>query len=240
MKNRAITGAEQVTRGRKKQASPAEPVLLDAAALKPFEIGARLDALLCYPRWSAERQQRVADAICARLVAHSIEVDPSRKANLWGAFPKYTMSRSRASLKTLDERRNDALRAGLAFLPLLKKAAIGKLPILRGRERELSLAEIARFLWPDEKSQEKDYEDFLHDRAKHGLRRFYPIAHLAAANQYIARERSGEADRAPFEYQDLDFHREVVRRANEYAGYFTAMPRWGNIADALIPIQWRE
>jgi len=218
MKNRAITGAEQVTRGRKKQASPAEPVLLDAAALKPFEIGARLDALLCYPRWSAERQQRVADAICARLVAHSIEVDPSRKANLWGAFPKYTMSRSRASLKTLDERRNDALRAGLAFLPLLKKAAIGKLP----------------------KSQEKDYEDFLHDRAKHGLRRFYPIAHLAAANQYIARERSGEADRAPFEYQDLDFHREVVRRANEYAGYFTAMPRWGNIADALIPIQWRE
>lgn len=229
-----------MTKRVRKQARPTERVIIDAKVLRPFEIGAQLDALLCYPTWSAYRRQGVADAICATLVAHSIEVDPSRKAELWEAFPKYTMRKSRASLKTRDERRKEALNAGLAFLPLLKKAAIGELPVLRGRAGELSLAEIARFLWPDENSRKTDYNDLLHDRMKHGLRRFYPIAHLAAANQYIARERSGDHPAAPFDYQDTEHFREVVRRADEYAGYFAAMPRWGNIAEALIRIEWRE
>ena len=83
-----------------KQGSLAEPVLLDATVLRPFEIGARLDALLCYPTWSLDRQQRVADAICASLVAHSIAVDPSRKAELRRTFPAYRISRARASLET--------------------------------------------------------------------------------------------------------------------------------------------
>ena len=224
-----------------KQGSLAEPVLLDATVLRPFEIGARLDALLCYPTWSRVRQQRLADAICAKLIAHSIAADPSRKADLWRKFPEYRIGRARASLETLPERRDDALIAGLGFLPLLKNAAIGKLPILRGREGELSVAEVARFLWPArEHGSEINYESRLSDRRKHGLRSFYLIAHLAAAYQYIARERAGDADWASFDYQDLDFHRDVVRRANEYAGYFAAMPRWGNISGALIPIQWQE
>lgn len=83
-----------MTKRAKKQAPVPEPVVLDAAVLKPFEIGARLDALLCYPKWAYEKQLGVADAICATLVAHSIAVDRSRKAELWGAFPKYKVSRS--------------------------------------------------------------------------------------------------------------------------------------------------
>lgn len=225
----------------KKQASVGQPWILDPTVSRSFEIGARLDALLCYPTWSHQRQRRIADAICASIIGHSIAVDPSRKAELWSAFPAYRVSQSRASLETLSERRDDALFAGVAFLPLLKNAAIGELPILRGRRRELSIAEIARFLWPPiDQGPESDYEDHVHDRKRHGIRRYYPVAHLAAAYQYVAHERSGDEGAAAFDYQDLAFHREVVRRASEYAGYFSAMPMWANIANALIPVIWRE
>lgn len=229
-----------ITRTGEQAAGPPS-VVLDLRVLKPFEIGARLDALLCYPTASFEKQQAVADAICASLVAHSIADDPSRKADLWRRFPRYKKSASRASLATLQDRRDDALTAGLAFLPLLKKAAIGELPILRGRQKELSLREIAQFLWPPRgHGTEVNYESRLNDRTKHGLRKYYRVAHLAAAFQYIAHERSGTDAAAPFDYQDIDLYREVVRRANEYAGYFAAIPRLGNIADALIHIEWRE
>ena len=57
-------------------------LVLDARELEPFEIGARLDALLCYPTWSADRQQKIADAICAMLVAYTIACEPSRKNDL--------------------------------------------------------------------------------------------------------------------------------------------------------------
>lgn len=224
-----------------KQVSGPPSVVLDLRVLKPFEIGARVDALLCYPTWSFDKQQAVADAICATLVAHSISEDPSRKADLWRRFPKYKKSVSRASLATREDRRRDALTAGLAFLPLLKKAAIGGLPILRGRTGELSRAEIVRFIWqPREEGAEVNYDSRLNDRQRHGLREYYPVAHLAAASEYIARERSGTEPAAAFDYQDIDLYREVVRRANEYAGYFAAIPRLGNIAAALIHIEWRE
>lgn len=223
------------------QAETVDTLVLDCAASAPFEIGARLDALLCYPTWSAKRQQVVADAICAELMAYSIELEPDRRANLWAEFPQYKKSRSRASLKSLPARRDEALLAGHAFLPLLKKAATGELPSLNGREGELSLSQIARFLWPaEEEGLEIDYEDRLHDRMRHGLRRFYRIAHLAAAYQYIAHERSGAEKAAAIDYQDLDLHRAVVGRSNEYAGYFRSIPRLAKIANGLIDIEWHE
>lgn len=226
---------------RKEQGVAIKPVVLDVAVLRPFEIGARLDALLCYPTWPFERQMRIAAAICASVIAHSIAVDPSRKADLLDAFPEYATGHSRTSLETLLKRRDDALNAGFAFLPLLKNAAIGELPILRNRRQELSIDEIARFVWPGEVRGPKfDYGDHLHDRKRHGMRRYYPVAHLAAAYQYVARKRWANELAAAFDYQDLDFHREVVRRANEYAGYFAAMPKWANIANFLVPILWRE
>ena len=107
--------------------------------------------------------------------------------------------------------------------------------------KELSGGEIARFLWPPRgHGREVNYLSRLNDRQRHGLRKYYPVAHLAAASEFFARERSGTDAAAPFDYQDIDLYREVVRRANEYAGYFAAIPRLGNIADALIHIEWRE
>jgi hypothetical protein len=216
-----------------------ERVLLDTRALQPFEIGAKLEALLCYSTWSAERRERIADALCARLFAFSIAQDPSLKKELSRKYPRYA-KHNRTRLDSLDGRREKALRIGVAFLPVLKQPATGELPELHGQKRRLTLAEIVRFIWPDRQGgPDFVYEDWLKDREK-DVRLYRPIAHLAAAYQWIARERSGEEPSATFDYQDLDFHREAVSRANEFATYFRGAPALQGIANQLINLEWRE
>lgn len=216
-----------------------ERVVLDTRALQPFEIGARLEALLCYSTWSAERRERIADAICARLFAFSIAQDPALKKELSRKYPRYT-KHNRTKLNSLDGRREKALRIGVVFLPMLKEPATGELAELHGQKRRLTLAEIVRFIWPERQGgPDFVYEDWLKDREK-DVRLYRPIAHLAAAYQWIARERSGEEPSAPFDYQDLDFHREVVSRANEFASYFRGAPALRSVADQLVNLEWRE
>ena len=166
----------------------AHTISLDTHTMAPFEIGARLDALLCYSTFSMDRQQGFADAICADLIAQWIQMDPERGVELYEARPQYRKGKSRASLAGLHDRRDEALTLGMAFLPHLKMAAIGELPILFEQHRPLSTAEIARFIWPPrENGHEENYESRLHDNLKL-LRKTRPIAHLAAAYQYVARE----------------------------------------------------
>jgi hypothetical protein len=211
-------------------------LLLDTKLLEPFEIGALLDALLCYPTWSEERQQAVAVAICAEIVGHWAEAQPELKAE----YPHYKKSAARTSLRSLRKRRDQALEAGLAFLPHLKRAAIGQLPRFEGAERELSFSEVARFLWPPrEGGDEVNYESRIHDLQR-ALRNSYPTAHLAAAYQYIAREQTGRELAAAFDYEDMGLHREAVRRANEFAGYFRATSRLAKIGRRLITLEWRD
>lgn len=206
--------------------------------MAPFEIGVTLDVLLCYPTWSRDRRQKIVNAIGAEIVAYWIELEPNRKAELAVAFPQYQKTKARAALGSLMGRHETALTFGQAFLPLLKEAAEGELPFLNGEKRKLSISEIARFIWPPrDNGDEINYEDRLHDRKKE-LRDFYPVAHLAASYQYAARELSGPNEAAPLDYQDLDLHRAIVSRANDFAGYFRAIPAFKNIADRLIKIEW--
>jgi hypothetical protein len=51
-------------------------MVLEASALAPFEVGTRLDALLCYSTWSLQRRQKLSAAICAEVIAYTIEVEP--------------------------------------------------------------------------------------------------------------------------------------------------------------------
>lgn len=222
------------------QVNARELVVLDTRCLRPFEIGARLDALLCYPTWSAERRQKIADAICAELLSYSIAQDPSRKEELSRTYPRYGRSKNRTKLDSLHHRRDKALRIGVAFLPLLKEPATGELPGLYGKQHRLTLTEIVRFIWPERHGgPDFDYEEWLNDRKK-VVRLYRPIAHLAAAYQWIARERSGDDPSAQFDYQDIEHHREAVRRANEFAGYFRATPALKPIAERLIQLDWRD
>jgi len=109
------------------QAITGERVVLDMHLLHPFEIGARLEALLCYSTWCAERREKIADAICARLFAFTIAQDSSLKRELSRKYPRYA-KHNRTKLNSLDGRREKALRIGVAFLPMLKEPATGELP----------------------------------------------------------------------------------------------------------------
>lgn len=225
---------------RTKQAKSNDVLVLDAREMAPFEVGVSLDVLLCYPTWSPDRRQDISNAICAEIVAFWIELEPNRKAELFAAYPQYRKAEARGSLGTLMQRHEKALTFGQAFLPLLKEAATGQLPILDGAMRKLSISEIARFIWPPrENGNEINYEERLHDR-KRELRDSYPIAHLAASYQYAARERSGPNQAASLDYQDLELHRAIVTRANEFAGYFRVAPALKTIGDRLIEVEWRD
>ena len=219
-----------------KQVECLTSVTLDNGLLEPFEIGALIDAVLCYSTWPAERVKDVATSICADVVQCWAETTPEIR----GEYPHYKKSLNRTSLRSLHHRREKALKFGLAFLPMLKEAATGDLPILSGRQRALSEAEIVRFIWPEPAAhRDFSYDQWLHDKRRE-LRDHRPIAHLAAAYQYIARERSRRNEAAAFDYQDLDFHREAVRRANKFACYFRAVPALKAIGDRLISIEWRD
>lgn len=219
-----------------KQAQCLTSVTLDNGLLEPFEIGALMDALLCYSTWPGERVKGVATAICADVVQGWAEASPHIRRE----YPHYKKSLNRTSLRALHHRREKALQFGLAFLPMLKEPVTGRLPLLDGRERPLSEAEIVRFIWPDPAAhRDFSYDQWLHDKHKE-LRDHRPIAHLAAAFQYIARERSGSNEAKAFDYEDRDFQREVIGRANQFAGYFRSTRALKRIGDRLIDIEWRE
>ena len=219
-----------------KQAKRLTSVTLDNGLLEPFEIGALIDALLCYSTWPAERVKGIATAICADVVQGWAEAAPQIRSE----YPHYKKSLNRTSLRLLHHRREKALQFGLAFLPMLKEAVTGQLPIFNGRQRPLSEAEIVRFIWPDPAAhRDFSYDQWLHDKRKE-LRDHRPIAHLAAAFQYIARERSGSSEATAFDYEDRDFQREVIGRAIQFASYFRTTQALKRIGDRLIDIEWRE
>lgn len=107
-------------------------LILDTNTMAPFEIGARLDALLCYSTWSTARQQGFADAICADLLAFSVQLEPDRSLELYKAWPQYRKGRNRASLAALHNRRDEALKVGLAFLPALKQPPLASFRFCTG------------------------------------------------------------------------------------------------------------
>lgn len=120
----------------------------DTSRDAPFEIGARLDAALCYPNFDPDRQMKFANAICARQFEQWMALEPHRKDELQPVLREYRKFAERASLSKLEERRKKALVAGQSFLPLLKKAMTGQLPILTGKYINLSRNKIAAYLWP--------------------------------------------------------------------------------------------
>ena len=219
-----------------KQVECLTSVTFDNGLLEPFEIGALIDAVLCYSTWPAERVKDVATAICADVVQFWAETTPEIR----GEYPHYKKSLNRTSLRSLHHRRDKALKFGLAFLPMLKEAVTGDLPILNGRQRAMSEAEIVRFIWPEPAAhRDFSYDQWLHDKRRE-LRHHRPIAHLAAAYLYAARERSGSNEAASINYEDMELHRNIVKRANEFAGYFRGVPALKAIGDRLINIEWRD
>lgn len=223
------------------QVQDVDTLLLDASQLEPFEIGARLEALLCHPEKPAEARQAFAHAVCADLIAQRSEKSAEEGEALWACFPQYLKSKNRKGLLNHSRRWGKALVAGSVFLKQLKAAGV------RGTEAEhiggapLPLQGIANIMCPPhEGGAEIHYESRIHDWLRDDIRMFHPVAHLAAAYQYVARLGNPEGMGLDFKYNDLNFHRMIVQLAAVFTTYIRETPDLDRAASMLIPIEWRE
>jgi hypothetical protein len=125
----------------------------------------------------------------------------------------------------------EAQRMGAAVLALVKETATRELPVINGVSRQLRLDFIVQYLWPNNAGAgENKYLAWVHDVEKRQVRTRYPMAHLAAALTWLAREKSAAGDLMEFVYGDLDFLRRWVAKACEIAGYIRDTPHLKGMA----------
>ena len=216
-------------------------VVLDASVSEPFEIFAQLQTLMCHPLGTREERDRIAAGICADLIDQQCELQPEIAAALRADFPKYRKSLNRVSLGTQGERWGEALIAGWYFLRRLDSEKVGKEPDLTDNLKKASSREILKDMFPPrEDGFEENYESRLNDKAKHLVRRHYPVAHLAAAFQCAAHISAPHDQAGEFQIHNLEFLRALVNLANGYANAIRQMPELANVAGQLIEIEWRE
>lgn len=216
-------------------------LVLDTSILESWEIAARLDMLLAYPDVKPERMKRLINAACADQIRVTIKSFPQRRAELIKKYPHYNPQTTRVGKKNVRKQREDALLVGAAILSLIKEAATGAAPLLPQSMTRLSLDQIVRYLWTArEEGLEINYTDRMHDYEKRKLRSRYPVAHLAAALQLLARKREHGGEKGSYDYQDLPFLRHWVAEANVIAEQISATPGLELMASQLIQIQWIE
>lgn len=216
-------------------------IVLDASVSEPFEIFAQLQALMCHPLSNQEERDRIARSICADLIEQQCELQPEIAAALRADFPQYRKSLNRVSLGTQGERWGEALIAGWYFLRRLDSEKVGKESGVTDNLKKVSGTEILKDMFPPrEDGFEENYESRLNDKAKHLIRRHYPIAHLAAAFQCAAHISAPGHQAGEFQIHNLEFLRALVNLANGYANAIRETPGLANVADQLIEIEWRE
>lgn len=230
-----------MTNAAMKQVVSSNVVVLDASLLEPFEIGAHLEALLCHPGKTADDRQRIADAVCADIISQKIEAMPAEAASLRSRFPTYRKSVSRASLGSQAKGWDRGFVAGAYFLRQMKDTALREQGFAGDWSNPMSGRAIARTMWPaNDEGYEVNYDSRLNDTLKHSIRTYYPVAHLAAAYQYLGRIADSEGIVAEFDYEWVGYHRMVVQLADRLAGYIQLTPGMGGVAAKLIKIEWRE
>lgn len=216
-------------------------VVLNASTLEPFEIFARLQALMCHPLSSQEERDRIAGGICADLIEQQCELQPDVAAALRANFPQYRKSLNRVSLGSQGERWGEALIAGWYFLRRLDPESASKDPRLVDNLNKGSGRDILRDMFPPrEDGFEENYESRLNDIAKHLVRRHYSVAHLAAAFQCAAHISAPDRQAGEFQIHNLEFLRALVNLANGYARAIRQTSELANVADQLIEIEWRD
>ncbi|KUO56876.1 MAG: hypothetical protein APF78_05800 [Sphingomonadales bacterium BRH_c3] len=216
-------------------------LVLDTTRLEPWEIAAHLHIRLAYPDATAARTQRLINSVCADQIAMMIEKHPGNRTELLARFPTYNPRKVRTGRESIITNLEEAQRMGAAVLALVKETATGEPPVINGQPRQLSLDFIVQYLWPNSASAgENKYLAWVHDVEKRQIRTRYPMAHLAAALEWLAREKSAAGDLMEFVYEDLDFLRRWVSKACEIADYIRATPQLKGMAEKLINLTWIE
>lgn len=213
----------------------------DARVLAPFEIAARIDALLAEPFVSPKRHAALVRRLCNDQIAVELETHPGRRAELQASYPQFDPARDRTQTHAVHGKREDAFRVGALVLALVAETAIGRPARLPPGCRSVSLDHMIRALWPREHDEDEDtYFTRVHNIERLKVRTRYPVAHLAAAMQWAARELHAGAGTPVWDYQDLGFLKNLIAQACHFAMLIGATAGLENMACQLIELRWIE
>lgn len=212
-------------------------LVLDLSLFQPWEIAARLDVMLAYPNISKARAEKLIGSMCADQIRTTLEEFPELRERLLARYPCYNPFTNRTERRQITKRREAALFAGEIILALITQEhfpeLVGKAPV--------SIDQRMKLHWPmKEGEEEAAYLERLHSLERRQIRARYPIAHFAAALQNLAQEKFSKGEVGSYNYQDLDFLRQWVRRAVALEEYIRNTHALAGAASKLIPVRWIE
>lgn len=213
-------------------------LILDPSRLEPSEIAALLYIALAYPAAKPSRSQKLIESIRSDRFVMLRHDAPNEAALLLEQFPALAGG-NRTERKGIITNFEEAQRMGAVVLSLIRGTVPGLPPRTNGKRMSIDLA--TRVLWPRLPGEDRErYEYRLHDIERRQIRPRYPLAHLATALSYLAREQTASGRDMTFSYADLGFLRRWVAKANEIAGYIGATRGLEHMAQQLIDIEWKE
>lgn len=218
-------------------------LLLDTRVRQPWEIMAELHIRLAYPDADPARRERLIKSVCADYIATFIENRPERREELLNRFPQYDPA-IRVGRKHLTDHFEQAQQVGVIVLALIKETVSGSPNLIDGKPRKVSRDFAIRYSWPQVPGAGNDqYDTWVHDIEKREFRARFPVAHLAAALEFVARQREAAGEVMTFQYDDYDFLRRWIAIAQEMAGYICMTPELAKpngMASKLLDIRLVE
>lgn len=212
-------------------------LILDPSRLEPSEIAALLHVALAYPTAKPSRSLKLIESIRSdRFTMLRLDA-PDEAELLLEQFPALSGS-NRTERKRIITNLEEAQRVGAVVLALIRDTVPGLPPRTNGKRMSIDLA--TRTFWPRLSGEDQEgYEYRIHDIERRQIRPRYPVAHLAAALAYLARERAASGRDMTFSYTDVDFLRRWVAKANEIAGYIRATRGLERMAEQLVEVEWK-
>jgi hypothetical protein len=212
-------------------APKSEIYLLDTTQQEPFEIGAKLVAILAFPgHQDVVAREQAFEALCADTVRATSKSDREHRA-WWSASPTHAAigeAESRRRLRTLRRRLRDRMKAAQMALGFFDEALrrmlasiaedypdlgaqIGDVevrptPLPDGVARH-SLNGLIRYHFPQ--SNDDGWQNQEHRIWRASL----PVIHLATAVHVLGRHLQPEEETFEYNLNDLDLHRRVVSLA---------------------------
>jgi hypothetical protein len=209
--------------------------LLNSTILEPFEIGAKLLAIACYPATDEnDALQKAAEALCADTIRIKCTEYPESAQQWRDAYPAYSAideRESRRRLRTFSNRLQRRMLAARMSLGFFERAITGKEPRLPNGMKRHSLNELSKLVM--EQTHQSVPENFEHRI----WRPSRPVIHIAAAMQVIARASEPNSVAVGYPLDDLPLHRLVIEWAAFHEKMVLADPRFGVDTDQLVRVR---
>lgn len=208
--------------------------LMISARREPFEIGARLFAILAFPGTNeAVERRRAANAWCAGVINCTKQQEPGLSAELDARYPRYVAidqrSINQALRKTKSRIRNRQV-AGRMVRGHFQEWIDQRPAVLPASIARLSINELAKLVGLE------GGQDDPENTEKRVWRTSRPVFHLASALDFVGRFYFLANDNA-YDLNNGDMHRLIIELAEVSEQVVDGDARFGVLSDELLRIR---